>query len=73
MAITTGTVVDGKILIVGPALREGEVVTVVTDDDGADFQLSEWQQDELDAAAAELDRGEFVTMKELFKALSKRD
>lgn len=72
MQIATGTVVNGKIVLEGVLLPEGAVVAVVTR--GADecFKLTPAQEDELLTAMAEIDRGEFVSLKELTQSLPAR-
>jgi len=62
MQVTTGTVVNGKIVIEGSPLAEG----------GEAFTLSAAQEDELLAAMAEIDRGEFITLEALMDSLPRR-
>ena len=71
MQVATGTVVNGKIVLEGVSLAEGAVVAVVTR--GADevFSLTEAQENELLAAMAEIERGEYVTLEELLQSLPK--
>lgn len=72
MQVTTGTVVNGKIVIEGVPLVEGEVVAVLSRGAGEDFRLSEAQEDDLLAAIAEIDRGEFETLAEVMSSLPSR-
>ncbi|HEX3129873.1 MAG TPA: hypothetical protein VH394_21245 [Thermoanaerobaculia bacterium] len=72
MQVATGTVVNGKIVLEGVSLTEGEVVTVISRGADERFSLTEAQEDELLAAMAEIERGEFVTLEELLQSLPKR-
>ena len=69
MQVATGTVVNGKIVLEGVPLQEGAVVTVVTRGADESFSLSEAQENELLAAMAEIERGEFVSLNDLLKSL----
>lgn len=69
MQVATGTVVDGKIVLEGVALTEGALVTVVARGADESFSLTEAQEDELLAAMAEIDRGDYVTLEELLQSL----
>jgi hypothetical protein len=69
MQVATGTVVNGKIVLEGVCLTEGAVVTVVTRGADENFLLTEAQEDELLAAMAEIERGEYVTLQELLQSL----
>ena len=71
MQIATGTVVHGKIVVEGVSLTEGAVVAVVTRGADESFSLTETQEDELLAAMAEIERGEYVTLEELLQSLPK--
>jgi len=71
MQVATGTVVDGKIVLEGVSLTEGAVVAVVTRGADESFSLTEAQEDELLAAMAEIERGEYVTLEELLQSLPK--
>ena len=65
MQVATGTVVDGKIVLEGVPLPEGARVTVVTRGADESFTLTEAQEDELLAAMAEIEGGEYVTLDDL--------
>ncbi len=52
------------------SLTEGAVVAVVTRGADESFSLTEAQENELLAAMAEIERGEYVTLEELRTALS---
>lgn len=69
MQVATGTVVNGKIVLEGVSLTEGAVVTVVTRGADESFLLTEAQENELLAAMAEIERGDFVSLEELLLSL----
>jgi hypothetical protein len=71
MQVATGTVVNGKIELEGVALPEGAVVAVVSRGADEPFALSASDEDELLAAIAEIERGEFVSVEELLGSLPK--
>ena len=71
MQVTTGTVVGGKIIVEGLPLVEGSVVTILSREPEEPFTLSPEDEDELLAAVAEIDRGEFVSADELLESLRK--
>jgi len=73
MQVATGTVINGKIVLEGVALTEGAVVTVVTRGADENFLLTEAQENELIAAMAEIDRGDYLTLKELLQSLPFHD
>jgi predicted transcriptional regulator len=52
---------------------EGAVVTVVTRGADESFSLTEAQEDELIAAMAEIERGEFLTLEDLLQSLPTRN
>lgn len=69
MQVATGTVVNGKIVLEGVSLTEGAIVTVVTRGADESFLLTEIQENELLAAMAEIENGEYVTLEELLHSL----
>jgi len=69
MQVTSGTVVDGKVVVEGASLPEGAVVAVLSRGADEGFRLSSAQEDELLAAIAEIERGDFVGLEELLAAL----
>ena len=69
MKVTTGTVVDGKVVIEGEALAEGSTVTVVVREDNETFELSAEDEAELLASIAAIERDEFITGDELLERL----
>ena len=71
MQVTTGTVVGGKIVVEGLPLVEGSIVTVLSREPEEPFSLSPEDEDELLAAVAEIEGGEFVSVDELLESLRK--
>ena len=71
MQVTTGTVVGGKVVIEGLPLVDGSVVTVLSREPEEPFTLSPNDEDELLAAMAEIEKGEFVLAEELLESLRK--
>jgi hypothetical protein len=69
MQIATGKVVAGKVVIDGLTHKEGEVVTVLTQDNERDVTLSPAEEAELIEAIAEADRGETISAEDLFTRL----
>ena len=69
MQVATGTVVNGKIVLEGVPLTEGAIVTVVTRGANESFSLTEAQENELLAAMAEIERGEYLSLEELLQSL----
>ena len=71
MQLSTGTVINGKVVVEGLALPEGTVVTVLTRDDEHSVQLSPADEAELLDALDEADREEGVSAQELFARLQR--
>lgn len=71
MQVATGTVVNGKVVAEGVPLEEGAVVAVLARGADEPFSLSATQEEELLAAMAEIERGEFVTLDQLLEGLRK--
>ncbi len=71
MKVTTGKVVNGKVVVEGATLPEGAVVAVLSRGAEEGFMLSTSQEDELLAAMAEIERGDFVGLEELLASLPK--
>lgn len=69
MKVATGLVVEGKIVVEGEALAEGSTVTVVLRDDEESFDLTPEEEAELLESIAQIERGEFVTGKQLLDRL----
>lgn len=72
MQVATATVVDGKLVIEGLPLAEGAVVTIITRGAGESFSLTEEQENELLAAMAEIDGGEFEGLEDLLQSLPRQ-
>lgn len=71
MQVTTGIVVGGKVVVEGVPLVEGSVVAVLSREPDESFTLSPEDEDELLAAMAEIERGEFVSADVLLESLRK--
>lgn len=71
MQVTTGTVIGGKVVVEGVPLVEGSVVAVLSREPNESFSLSAEDEEELLAAMAEIERGEFVSSDELLESLRK--
>ena len=71
MQVTTGIVVGGKVVVEGVSLVEGSIVAVLSRKPEEPFILSSEDEDELLAAMAEIERGEFVSSDELLESLRK--
>lgn len=72
MQIATGTVIDGKIVLEGVPLAEGAVVAVVSRGADEGFSLTVEQEDDLLAAMAEIERGDFVSLEQVLSTLPTR-
>ena len=71
MQVTTGTVVGGKVVVEGVPLVEGSFVAVLSREADEPLALSAEDEEELLAAMAKIDRGEFVSAGELLESLQK--
>ena len=71
MQFTTGTVVEGKVVVEGVSLVEGSVVAVLSRAPNEPFALSAQDEDELLAAMAEIEQGAFISPEELLESLRK--
>jgi hypothetical protein len=69
MKITTGIVVDGKVVVEGESLDEGATVTVLLRDDEEAFELNPAEEEELLDSIAQIERGEFVSGEQLLERL----
>lgn len=69
MKIITGTVLDGRIIVEGETLREGERVTILTREGDESFDVSAEEKRQLLESIGQADRGEFVDGEELLKEL----
>ena len=73
MQVTTGTVINGKVVVEGSTLPEGTLVTVLSRGAHESFSLTREEEDELLEAMAEIDRGEFVELDDLLDSLPRRN
>ena len=71
MQVTTGTVVGGKVVVEGVPLVEGSIVAVLSRVPEEPFTLSPEEENELLAAMAEIDSGEFVPADAFLESLRK--
>lgn len=71
MGIATGTVVAGKVVVEGLELPEGSTVMVVTPEPDVEVHLTPEVEAELLEAIAEADRGETISVEELFARLDR--
>src|SRR5687768_1293577 len=69
MKVTTGTVVDGKVLVEGETLPEGSTVTVLLREDEEAFDLTPEEEAELLASIADVESGKFISGDELLERL----
>ena len=60
MRVVTGKVVEGKVVVEGDPLEEGSTVTVLTQEDDEDFELTAEQEALLFKAIEEADQGDFI-------------
>ena len=72
MQVATGTVVNGMVVVEGVPLVEGAVVAVIARGADESFSLTEEQENELLAAMAEIDRGEYETLEGLLQSLPRQ-
>lgn len=72
MRITSGRVVEGKILVEGEPLADGSVVTVIARDANETFELDPAAEAELLESIAEADSGDMVPAEEVLRALHGR-
>jgi predicted transcriptional regulator len=68
MKVMTARVVDGKIDVGDAELQDGTRVAVLVSDE-SEIELSEADQRDLEAALAEIERGELVDGRELLREL----
>ena len=73
MKVTTGIVVDGKVVVEGESLAEGSTVTVVLRDNEEAFELTPEEEDELLDSITQIERGEFVSGEQLLERLRRFD
>jgi hypothetical protein len=73
MVITSGRVVEGKIVVDGDPLPEGTTVTVLTREGDESFVLDAAAEAELLESIAEANRGEVVPAEDVLRALRNRE
>lgn len=73
MVITSGRVVEGKIVIDGEPLPEGTTVTVLTREGDESFALDAAAEAELVESIAEANRGDVVPAEDVLRALRNRE
>ncbi len=71
MQLATATVVAGTLTVEGLDLPDGETVVLLARETEEDFVLSAEDEAELLESIAEADRGETVSVEELFERLSR--
>jgi hypothetical protein len=69
MKIATGTVIDGKVVVEGEALREGSMVAVLLREEEEAFELTSEEEEELLESIAEIERGDFISGEQLLERL----
>lgn len=69
MKIITGTVLDGRIVVEGESLPEGEKVTILAREGSETFAVSPEEKRQLLESIGQADRGEFVDSDELLREL----
>lgn len=71
MQITTGIVVDGKVIVEGDTLPEGTVVTVLARESDETFEVPPELEAALLESIAQADRGETISADELIERLGR--
>ena len=71
MALYSGRVVDGKVVVEGASLPEGAEVDVFLIEENEELTLTPDMEDELAAAIERLDRGEGIPWEEVRKQIRK--
>jgi len=69
MRVTTGKVVEGKVVVEGDPLPEGAVVTILARDADETFEVPPELEAELLESIAQADRGETISADELLERL----
>lgn len=69
MKVATGTVVDGKVVVEGATLAEGETVTVLLRESSETFELTPAEENEILESIASIERGEFISGEQLLERL----
>lgn len=71
MKLATGTVVQGKVVVQGPPLREGAIVTVLAREDDETFEIPTELEAELELSLAEAAGGQTISADEALRRLRK--
>ena len=69
MQVTTGIVVDGKVVVEGDPLPDGTVVTIIARDAEETFEVPPELEAELLESIAQADRGETISAHEVIERL----
>ncbi len=69
MRVTTGKVIEGKVVVEGLPLEEGATVTVLARDSEETFHLTPEEEAELLRSIEEADRGETFSAEEVLASL----
>jgi hypothetical protein len=69
MQVTTGIVVDGKVVMEGDPLPDGTVVTIIARDAEETFEVPPELEAELLESIAQADRGETIPADEVIERL----
>jgi hypothetical protein len=69
MQVTTGIVVDGKVVVEGDPLPDGTVVTILARDAEETFEVPPELEAELLESIAQADRGETISADEVIERL----
>ena len=69
MKVATGPVVDGKIVVEGTTLAEGETVNVLLRESSETFELTPAEESEILESIASIERGEFISGEQLLERL----
>ena len=69
MQVTTGIVVDGKVVVEGDPLPEGTIVTIIARDAEETFEVPPELEAELLESIAQADRGETISADEVIERL----
>ena len=72
MLVTSGKIVDGKVVIEGSPLPEGKVVTVLAREPGEDFVLTPEQESFLTESAEQARRREVISGDEMLRRIAPR-
>ena len=69
MQLTTGTVVDGKVVVAGDPLPEGAVVAILAREADETFEVPPELEAELLESIAQANRGETISAAEMLERL----